>query len=37
MKNKLGMLPVVWNENVRQRKRSKNVQYRRKTEESCIT
>ena len=30
MKNKLGMLPVFWNENVQQRKMSKNVQYRRK-------
>ena len=30
MKNKLGMLPVFWNENVPQRKVSKNVQYRRK-------
>ena len=37
MKNKLGMLPVFWNENVQQRKMSKNVQYRRKIKEIYIT
>ena len=37
MKNTLRMLPVFWSENIQQRKMSKNVQYRRKIKEICIT